>query len=63
MQNLENNDVKVSVIILTFNHEKFIDQALNGVLSQKTDFQFEVLVGNDATKDVTDRILFQYQLN
>lgn len=28
MQNLENNDVKVSVIILTFNHEKFINQAL-----------------------------------
>lgn len=63
MQNLENNDVKVSVIILTFNHEKFINQALDGVLSQKTDFRFEVLVGNDASTDGTDRILCQYQLN
>ena len=59
MQNLENNDVKVSVIILTFNHEKFINQALDGVLSQKTDFRFEVLVGNDASTDGTDRILCQ----
>lgn len=51
----------VSVIIITYNHEKYIGQALESVLNQKTDFPFEVWVGDDASTDATPRIVHTYQ--
>lgn len=50
----------VSVVIITYNHEKYIGQALESVLSQKTDFQIEVLVGDDASADATPDIINTY---
>lgn len=43
----------VSVAIITYNHERFITQALESVLSQRTTFPFEIVVGNDASRDRT----------
>lgn len=51
----------VSVIMLTYNHEKYIAQALDSVLMQKTDFDYEVLIGDDASTDGTVNILKSYQ--
>ena len=51
---------KVSVCITTYNHEKFISQALDSVLMQKTDFEFEVLVGEDDSSDNTREIVKEY---
>jgi glycosyltransferase involved in cell wall biosynthesis len=51
---------KVSVCITTYNHEKFIAQALDSVLMQKTDFEFEVLVGEDDSSDNTREIVKEY---
>lgn len=51
----------VSVSCLTFNHEKFIEDALEGFLIQKTDFPFEVLIHDDASTDRTPKILAEYQ--
>jgi len=49
--------MKVSVCIRTYNHEDFIEQAVKSVLRQKTDFSFEVLVGEDGSSDSTrDRL-------
>ena len=55
------NDIKVSVICVTYNHEKYIRQALDSILSQKTDFAFEVLVGEDCSTDGTADILREYE--
>ena len=52
--------VKVSIICLTYNHEKFIAQAIDGFLNQKTDFEFEVLVHDDVSTDATPAILEKY---
>ena len=41
----------VSVGIITYNHEKFIRQCLDGVIMQKTNFTFEVIVGEDCSTD------------
>ena len=58
---MENTDVKVSVIVLTYNHEKYIRQALDSILMQKVDFRYEILVGDDASTDGTAEILQEYQ--
>lgn len=49
--------VKVSVVMLTYNHAKYIEQAILGVLQQETSFHFELIVGNDGSSDETDRII------
>lgn len=55
------NDIKVSVFCATYNHEKYIRQCLDSILSQKTDFRFEVLVHDDASTDHTTEIIREYQ--
>ena len=47
----------VSVLIPTFNHERFLARAIESALAQITDFPVEILVGNDASTDQTGRIL------
>lgn len=55
-----NADIKVSVMMTTFNHENYISQAIESVLAQKVDFQFELIVGDDASTDRTSEIIKQY---
>jgi len=52
---------KVSVICVTYNHELYIREALDSILAQKTNFDFEVLVGEDCSKDGTRDILKEYE--
>lgn len=51
---------KVSVITLTYNQEKYIRQALDGILNQKTNFKFEVIVSDDCSIDKTAEIIREY---
>lgn len=51
----------VSVKVITYNHEKFIAQCLEGILMQRTNFSFEVIVGEDCSTDRTREIVFDYQ--
>lgn len=48
---------KVSVAIITYNHEAFIEQAVDSVLMQETDFEFEILISEDCSADGTRGIL------
>ncbi len=52
--------IKVSIIILTYNHEKYIRQALESVLAQKVDFNYEIIIGDDESRDGTVSILSEY---
>lgn len=47
----------VSVLMITYGHEKFIEQAINGVLMQECDFDFELILANDCSPDTTDEII------
>jgi glycosyltransferase involved in cell wall biosynthesis len=47
----------VSVIMITYGHEKFIEQAIEGVLKQECDFNFELIISNDCSPDKTDIII------
>lgn len=61
-KNMENNtEVKVSVLMLTYNQERYIDAAIRSVMLQKTDFPFELVIGNDASTDATGRICEAWQ--
>ena len=49
--------MKVSVCMITYNHEKFIRQAIDGVISQKANFSIEFIIANDCSVDRTDSII------
>ncbi|MBQ2676804.1 MAG: glycosyltransferase [Clostridia bacterium] len=54
-------DVVVSIICNTYNHEKYVADALESFLMQKTDFKYEVLVHDDASTDKTADVIRQYE--
>jgi glycosyltransferase involved in cell wall biosynthesis len=49
--------MKLSVIILCYNFEKYIEQCLLSVLSQKTEFDFEILIRDDFSSDKSSSII------
>lgn len=51
----------VSVVLITYKHEKFIEQAIKGILAQKCDFPFEIIIGEDYSPDKTGKIVRAYQ--
>ncbi|MEG1865343.1 MAG: glycosyltransferase [Bacteroides sp.] len=51
----------VSVCCLTYNHEKYVRQCLDGFIMQKTNFIFEILVHDDASTDKTQDIIREYE--
>ena len=51
----------VSVKMITYNHEPYIRQAIEGVMMQKTDFEFELVIGEDCSTDRTREICFECQ--
>jgi glycosyltransferase involved in cell wall biosynthesis len=52
--------MKVSALILTYNHERFIEQAIDGFLIQKTDFPCELVIVDDCSTDGTRDIMRRY---
>lgn len=50
----------LSIVCPTYNHEAFLAQTLDGFLSQRTTFPFEILVNEDASTDGTAKILASY---
>lgn len=53
--------MKLSVLIITYNHEKFIAQALDSVLMQAVNFDYEIVIGEDCSTDGTRDILLSYR--
>lgn len=54
------SEVMVSVYCLTYNHEKYIRDALEGFVKQRTNFKYEVFVHDDASTDHTAEIIAEY---
>lgn len=55
-----NDNIEVTVVCTTYNHENYIEDCLKSLLNQKTDFNYEVLVNDDASTDKTAKILKKY---
>ncbi|MEI6122892.1 MAG: glycosyltransferase [Bacteroidota bacterium] len=52
----------VSICCITYNHQHFIRESLEGLLMQKTNFLFEILIYDDASNDNTAKIIKEYEL-
>ncbi|EIU7613852.1 glycosyltransferase [Vibrio vulnificus] len=55
---------KVSVCIITYNHERYIERCLLSILNQEVNFEFEIIVGEDcstdSTREIISRMLSEY---
>ncbi|MEK3825527.1 glycosyltransferase [Paenibacillus sp. FSL K6-1558] len=49
-----------SVLLVTYNHEKYIQQAIESILEQKTNFNYEIIVADDCSTDQTNNIIAEY---
>ena len=58
---IEKEEIAVSVICRTYNHEKYIGQCLESLVSQKTSFKYEIIVYDDASLDNTANIVREYE--
>lgn len=54
-------NIVVSVCMITYNHEDYISEAIEGVLMQQTNFPFELVIGEDCSTDRTRQICLEYQ--
>jgi glycosyltransferase involved in cell wall biosynthesis len=51
---------KLSVHVITYNHARFIGQALDSILAQQVSFEYEIVVGDDCSTDGTAEIIRDY---
>ena len=54
------DNIMVSVYLITYNHKDFIKKALDGVVKQKTNFKYEVIIYDDCSTDGTREIVQEY---
>lgn len=54
------NEILLSVYCLAYNHENYIEKALEGFVNQKTNFKYEVFVHDDCSSDNTSSIIKRY---
>jgi glycosyltransferase involved in cell wall biosynthesis len=52
--------MKLSVSIITYNHARFIAQAIESALNQRTNFDYEIVIGEDDSSDGTREIVAEY---
>jgi len=52
---------EVSICCITYNHGKYLRNAIESFLMQKTTFPFEILIHDDASTDGTSRIIRDYE--
>ncbi len=55
--------VFISIIMVTYGHEKYIREAIEGILMQRGDFNFELIIANDASPDATHQIVSEILKN
>ncbi|HAQ38598.1 MAG TPA: hypothetical protein DCQ58_08835, partial [Saprospirales bacterium] len=56
----KSNKPKVSIVCITFNHGSFISKAMDGFVSQKTNFTFEAIIADDCSDDNSRSIITKY---
>lgn len=52
--------MKLSVMLITYNHERYIAQAIQSVLDQRTNFDYEIVIGEDCSTDRTREIVMEF---
>lgn len=57
----KNDDIKLSVIIISYKQKKYIKDAIDSVLMQKVNFKYELLLADDCSQDGTFEIMKEYE--
>lgn len=52
--------IAVSVILMNYNQEKYLRSALDSILMQKVDFDYEIVIGDDCSSDGSSELLKKY---
>ncbi|MCC5929250.1 MAG: glycosyltransferase [Cyclobacteriaceae bacterium] len=55
--------MKVNIIMLVYNHESYLDESIRCVINQKTNFPFQLIIGDDASKDNSQQIIKNFHKN
>lgn len=55
------SDIKVSVMLAVYNHEKYLKKSIESILGQKTSFKYELLIHDDASTDGSTKIIKEYE--
>lgn len=58
---MRNNNIDISVIMPAYNADKYISEAIDGIISQKFSGSYELLIADDVSSDNTALIIKQYQ--
>jgi glycosyltransferase involved in cell wall biosynthesis len=53
-------EIAVSVVMIIYNHENFLEEAIRGVITQKTNFRYELVLANDKSTDNSHEICQKY---
>ena len=59
-ENQESN-VEISILLFTYNHERYVRKALDSVIMQEINVPYEIIVLDDASSDNTPKILWEYK--
>ncbi len=57
---MSSSNLCLSVFVVTYNQEQYIKQCLESILMQKTDYNFEIVIGEDCSTDNTYKICKEY---
>lgn len=61
MEKEDSTSIDISIVLLTYNQEEFISQAINSILSQKLSNSFEIIVIDDCSVDDTFSLISEFQ--
>jgi glycosyltransferase involved in cell wall biosynthesis len=53
--------MKINIILITYNHARYIRQALDSIITQQTPYEVEVIVADDCSTDNTVEIIREYE--
>ena len=57
---MNESNIKVSILCLAYNHAKYLRQTLEGFFAQKTNFDYEIIIHDDASTDETASVIREY---
>lgn len=60
MKRCKMENKKVSVVVATYNQEKYIRHTLESIVSQKVNFEYEAIVGDDCSSDGTAAVVKEF---
>ena len=58
-----NSPSEITVIVITYNSEKYVEQTLDSIVSQKLNVPFMVFISDDCSSDNTQDIILAYKKN